>query len=337
MSIKKLAEYLGLSKSTVSRALNGYADVNSETRDKVLKAAQKIGYKANPTAKRLASGKARIVGIILPANTHMFISPAFSKVLAGAAEFLARHDYQLIVTTLFEWQDEKKVYFDFISSGLVDGVFIARTRCADQRISLVQKHKFPYVCFGFDNYFNSDSFVDVDNKNAFYEMTKRQIELGHSFIAFLDAPIELTLSQARKQGYLEAMHEAHLSIDQNWLLNGELNEGAAMKMTKQIMALNKRPTCILCADDTMALGTIAACEALGYQVGIDVAVTGYGDYEHSRYTNPAITTLKYDTYSVGESMAKLMLNKLEGSKFETQNWYQAEIVARQSDAIIKTI
>jgi len=337
MSIKNLAEYLGLSKSTVSRALNGYADVNSETRDKVLKGAQEIGYKANPTAKRLASGKSRNVGIILPANAHMFISPAFSKVLAGAAEFLAKHDYQLIVTTLFAWQDEQKVYLDLITSGLVDGVFIARTRCADQRITLVQKYKFPYVCFGFDNYFDNQSFVDVDNKNAFYKVTKRQIELGHSFIAFIDAPIELTLSQARKQGYLEAMHEAHLSIDQDWLLNGEINEREAMKMTQQLMSLNKRPTSILCADDTMALGTIAACEALGFQAGVDVAVAGYGDYEHSRYTKPAITTLKYDTLAVGESMAKLMLNKLEGSQFETPNWYQAEIVVRQSDANVNVI
>ncbi len=104
MSIKKLAEHLGISKSTVSRALNGYSDVNADTREKVLRAAQEIGYKANPTAKRLASGKSRNVGIILPASSRMFVSPAFSKVLAGAAAFLAKHEYQLIVTTISEWQ-----------------------------------------------------------------------------------------------------------------------------------------------------------------------------------------------------------------------------------------
>jgi LacI family transcriptional regulator len=337
MSIKKLAEHLGISKSTVSRALNGYSDVSPDTRNKVLQAAQEIGYKANPTAKRLASGKSRNVGIILPANSRMFISPAFSKVLAGSSEFLAKHDYQLIVTTISEWQDEQQVYLDFITSGLVDGLFIVRTRSNDQRISILQEHQFPYVCLGFDNGFINDSFVDVDNKQAFYELTKRQIELGHSHIAFLDAPIELTLSQARKQGYLKAMHEAHLTIDERWLLNGELNEGDAMKMTKEIMSLAKRPTSILCADDTMALGTIAACEELGYQPGVDVAIAGYGDYEHSRYTNPSITSLKYDTHAVGEEMAKLMLNKLENKKFNIQNWFKAEIIVRQSDANVNVV
>lgn len=332
MSIKKLAEHLGLSKSTVSRALNGYSDVNPDTRKKVLLAAQEIGYKANPTAKRLASGKSRNVGIILPASSRMFVSPAFSKVLAGASTLLAKYEYQLIVTTISESQNEEQVYFDFITSGLVDGLFIVRTRSSDNRISMLKKHKFPYVCHGFGEDIPTDSYVDVDNKQAFYDLTKRQIESGHSQIAFLDAPIELTLSQARKKGYLLAMQEANLEVDERWLLNGELNEGAAMKMTKEVMSLAKRPTSILCADDTMALGTIAACEELGYQPGVNIAIAGYGDYEHSRYSKPSITSLKYDTHAVGEEMAKLMLNKLENMNFETKNWYLAEIIERLSDA-----
>jgi LacI family transcriptional regulator len=335
MSIKKLAEHLGLSKSTVSRALNGYTDVNPDTRKKVLQAAQEMGYKANPTAKRLASGKSRNVGIILPANTRMFVSPAFSKVLAGASAFLAKHDYQLIVTTVSEWQDEQQVYADFIASGMVDGLFIVRTRKNDERIAMLNERNFPYVCHGYIEGSEGSLFVDVDNKDAFYQLTKRQIELGHQRIAFLDAPIELTLSQSRKQGYLRAMQEAGLEVNERWLRNGELDEDAAISMTKEIMSLAKRPTSILCADDTMALGTIAACEELGYQPGVDIAIAGYGDYEHSRYSKPSITSLRYDTLGVGEEMAKLMLNQLEKKNFPTQSWYQAEIVARQSDANVQ--
>lgn len=333
MSIKKLAEHLGLSKSTVSRALNGYSDVNADTRNKVLLAAKEIGYKPNPTAKRLASGKSRNVGIILPASSRIFVTPAFSKVLAGAAAFLASHDYRLIVTTISEWQDEDDVYSEFITSGMIDGLFVVRTRSDDTRIKMLKEHKFPYVCLGFDSDFQPDSFVDVDNKQAFYDLTKRQISLGHTRIAFLDAPIELTLSQARKQGYLQAMLEANLPVDERWLLNGDLNEGDAMKMTKEVMSLAKHPTSILCADDTMALGTISACEELGYLPGKEVAVAGYGNYEHGRYAKPSITTLAYNTHAVGEEMAKLMLNKLENKQFDIQNWFYAEIIARQSDAL----
>jgi LacI family transcriptional regulator len=336
MSIKKLAEHLGLSKSTVSRALNGYNDVNANTRKKVLAAAQELGYRANPTAKRLASGRSRNVGIILPAASRMFVSPAFSKVLAGAAALLSKYDYQLIVTTISESQDEQQVYSQLTSGGLVDGLFIVRTRSDDARIKMLTDQNFPFVCHGFIEGFDSESFVDVDNQQAFYELTKRQINLGHTRIAFLDAPIELTLSQARQQGYLKAMREANLEVNDKWLLNGELNEDAAMAMTKEVMSLAKRPTSILCADDTMALGTIAACEELGYQPGIDVAIAGYGDYEHSRYSKPSITSLSYDTLAVGEEMAKLMLNKLENMQFDTRNWYVATIVPRQSDSQVKT-
>ncbi|ORT51220.1 LacI family transcriptional regulator [Vibrio sp. qd031] len=337
MSIKKLAEHLGLSKSTVSRALNGYSDVNANTRKKVLAAAQELGYRANPTAKRLASGRSRNVGIILPAASRMFVSPAFSKVLAGAAALLSKYDYQLIVTTISESQDEQQVYSQLTSGGLVDGLFIVRTRTDDARIKMLTEQNFPFVCHGFIEGFDSESFVDVDNQQAFYELTKRQINLGHTRIAFLDAPIELTLSQARQQGYLKAMHEASLEVNDKWLLNGELNEDAAMAMTKEVMSLAKRPTSILCADDTMALGTIAACEELGYQPGIDVAIAGYGDYEHSRYSKPSITSLSYDTLAVGEEMAKLMLNKLENMQFDTRNWYVATIVPRQSDSHVMMV
>nr|WP_281259833.1 substrate-binding domain-containing protein [Vibrio albus] len=292
-----------------------------------------MGYKPNPTARRLASGKSRNIGIILPSNSRIFVSPAFSKVLAGASGFLARHDYQLIVTTLADFQDECKVYADFVESGLVDGLFIVRTRSNDKRIAMLEEKGFPYICHGYDESFATDSFVDVDNEQAFYELTKRQVAMGHKRIAFLDAPIELTLSQSRKRGYQKAIEESGLELDQKLLLNGELNEADAIKMAKEILSLAKRPTAILCADDTMALGTIAACEELGYQPGVDIAIAGYGDYELSRYSKPSITTLRYDTHGVGEEMAKLMLNKLEKKGYETKNWFRAEIIARQSDAM----
>ncbi|WP_375749409.1 LacI family DNA-binding transcriptional regulator [Vibrio sp. HN007] len=333
MSIKKLAEHLGLSKSTVSRALNGYHDVNPETRKKVLQAAKDIGYKPNPTAKRLASGKSRNVGILLPANSRMFVSPAFSKVLTGASAFLARHDYQLIATTVAEWQDESKVYSDFIKSGLVDGLFIVRTRTNDSRIQMLEEQKFPYVCLGHDEGYKEDSFVDVDNELALYNLTKRQIDMGHKRVAFLDAPLELTFSQARKRGYQKALKEAGIEFDPRLLLNGELSEEDAIKMARQVLSLAERPTSILCADDTMAHGTIAACEELGYQPGKNIAIAGYGDYELSRFSKPSITSLKYDTRSVGEEMAKMMLNKLEKKDFETKNWFYADVVARQSDEV----
>ncbi|MEG3755400.1 LacI family DNA-binding transcriptional regulator [Psychromonas arctica] len=331
MSIKQLAEYLGLSKSTVSRALNGYSDVNSDTRLKVLEAAKILRYKANPTAQRLASGRSKNIGIILPANDRMFVSSAFSKVLASASELLIEHGYQLIVTTISSLQDEQKVYMDFISSGLVDGLFIVRTRHNDPRITLLKVHNFPYVCLGYESGYQEDRFVDVDNQHAFYQLTQRQINARHQRIAFLNGPVQLTLAMAREQGYLQAMREATLKVDKNYLLYGELTERDAIEMTKQLMALAVPPTCILCADDAMALGAIVACEKLGYQPGVDIAIAGYGNYEHSQYNKPSITTLDYDTHAVGEQMSQLILNQLEGQTFATQNWHKASIIIRESD------
>ncbi|WP_409440301.1 LacI family DNA-binding transcriptional regulator [Psychromonas sp. GE-S-Ul-11] len=333
MSIKQLADYLGLSKSTVSRALNGYKDVNFDTRLKVLEAAKILGYKANPTAQRLASGRSKNIGIILPANARMFVSSAFSKVLASASELLIKQGYQLIVTTISPTQDEQKVYVDFITSGLVDGLFVVRTRHNDPRITLLKVHGFPYVCLGYEPGYQDDQFVDVGNQHAFYQLTKRQIKAGHQRIAFLNAPLQFTLATARQQGYLKAMQEAALTVDKHYLLHGELTERDAIEMTEQLMALATPPTCILCADDAMAFGAMVACEKQGYQPGVDIAIAGYGNYEHSQYTKPSITTLDYDTHGVGEQMSKLILNQLEVQNFTIQNWFEASIIIRESDVI----
>ena len=333
MSIKQLADYLGLSKSTVSRALNGYSDVNADTRIKVLEAAKILGYKANPTAQRLASGRSKNIGIILPANARMFVSSAFSKVLASASELLIKHGYQLIVTTISPTQDEQEVYMDFISSGLVDGLFIVRTRHNDPRITLLKVHNFPYVCLGYESDYSNDQFVDVDNQGAFYELTNHQINAGHQRIALLNGPSKFTLTTARQQGYLQAMKEASLKVDQDYLLYGELTEHDAIDMTKRLMNLIQPPSCILCADDAMALGAIVACQELGYQPGGDIAIAGYGNYEHSQYTKPSITTLDYDTHAVGKQMSRLILNQLEGHNFTVQNWYKASIIIRESHFI----
>lgn len=335
MSIKQLAQQLGLSKSTVSRALNGYADVSPTTRAKVLQKANEIGYRPNATAKRLASGRSGHVGIILPASSHIFISPAFSKVLAGASSVLAKHDYQLVTTTVAPFQNEMKVYESFINSGLVDGLFVVRTRINDNRIRLLDERKFPYICHGYLEGFTNEQFVDVDNEKAFYDMTNRQISLGHRHIAFLDGPSEYTLSQARYRGYKKAMAESNLPIHPNWVLNGELSEEQAIKLAKEVLSLAQRPTSILCADDNMALGTIAACSKLGFSPGKDISVCGYGNYELSRYSKPSITSMKYETEKVGEEMAKLILNKLEKTTYSINNWYKATIVPRHSDGIYK--
>ena len=331
MSINKLAQHLGISKSTVSRALNGYTDVNPDTREKVFAAAREMGYRPNATARRLASGKSRHVGILLPASSRMFVSPAFSMVLASAASFLAKHEYQLIVSTVAPFQDEMKVYRDFIDSGMVDGLFVVRTRNDDARIRYLDQSRFPYVCLGYCDGFSKEQFVDVDNHQAFYEMTRRQIAFGHKRIACILGPEELTLSQARKAGYETAMKEAGLPVNPGWVKCGELTEADAGRLASEIMCFADRPSAILCADDYMAIGTMSACEKLGFKPGSSISITGYGDYEMSQHSHTPLTTMSFGSTRVGESMAGLMLNKLEGRRFNIENWHEAQVVERDSD------
>lgn len=331
MSIKRLAESLNLSKSTVSRALNGYTDVNPRTRERILTAAQKMGYRPNPTARRLASGQSKAIGIVLPSYSRVFISPAFSSVLAGASEALAKHDYQLIVTTLASGQDELNIYRNFISGGTVDGVFVVRTRVDDPRIKLLVEAGFPFVCHGMSSQFQDINWIDVDNADAFYQLVKRQHEFGHRDIAFLDAPKGLTLSEERYKGFSRAMDELQLPINKNWLQHGDLSRDSGYELAKGVLSGDQRPTAILCADDNMAIGVMAACEEAGLTVGKDISIAGYGNYEEGRYCRPTLTTVGYETYSVGQMLAEAILDQLKGSTRKIQKLMRGDIIARDSD------
>ncbi|MEH0688629.1 LacI family DNA-binding transcriptional regulator [Vibrio cholerae] len=334
MTLKQLAQELGLSKSTVSRALNGYLDVNEVTRKRVLEYAKKTGYSPNPAAVRLASGCTRTVGVILPALGQELVSPAFSRILASAARELAVYQYNLQLTTLVDLNNEIALYEHYIKGGTVDGLFLVRPRVHDPRLELLIKHSFPFVVHG-RSPGKMCSWVDTDSEQTFYKMTCRQLESGHQHIAFIDAPAELQLSVDRRQGFLKAISEYGIWPRPEWIRHGALDFETGYNLATELLKGELIPTSIICADDNMALGAIAASESRGLKVGVDIAITGYGNYQQGNYSKPALTTVSYDTDEVGVNIARMLLAQMGVKQIPQESKsgivVPAHIVERGSD------
>lgn len=337
MSIVSLAKDLGLSISTVSRALNGYEDVAEETRKRVLRRAKEIGYRANPGARRLGSGKTSAVGVILPStggNLH-FVDSMYSTLLAGIAVELEQMDYYLLATIQPRGDPTRELalYENFIRGSWVDALLIVRTRVNDPRVELAQKANLPFITYGRTNSSHPYAWVDTDNEKALYLATLRQIDFGHRSIALLNGSLEYYFARLRQQGFLKALTERGLTADPLMMLQGDLSENSGYAMCRSLLLGATPPTAFVCATDSLAIGAQAACRERGLTVGRDVSIIGYGNSSVATFCDPPLTTIDHNALEngrhIGQSMLKLLTGKAKPSDIHYLE--PVVIVPRKSD------
>jgi LacI family transcriptional regulator len=337
VSIVHLARDLGLSISTVSRALNGYEDVSAETRQRVFKRAREVGYRPNPGARRLKSGRTQLVGIIVPSvgDSGQFVDSVYSNLLGGVEGELESAGYSLIATMQARHDParEAALYDNFIRGGWVDALLIVRTRLDDPRIELARKALVPFVTFGRTNSSEPYAWVDADNERAFEIATQRQIDFGHRRIALLNGPPQYYFAQLRQSGYLRAMQRAGIRPESQWMLHGDVTEVSGYSLCRSLLLAAEPPTAILCATDTMAMGAVAACRERGIVVGRDISIMGYGNSSASQFCDPPLTTIDHAAFETGKHVGQALLQLLRGEAQpeQIQRLEPVVLVARKSD------
>lgn len=339
MSIADLAKDLNLSKSTVSRALNYYADVAPETRARVQQRAAEIGYIPNPVAQRLKVGRSDAVGVVLPpplAN-GTYIEPFYSKMLGALVPELETAGLQLLVTTqqTTASDDDVNSYRRMVQRGLVDALLILRTRVNDPRVALAVQHDFPFVTYGRTDCQAPYAWVDVDHEQAIYMAVKRQISRGHRHIAFLNTQSHYNYARLRTEGYKRALEEAGLPLYPRWLAEAGLTEQEGFQAGSKLLAMQPRPTAIICTSDDMAIGVMAACRSHGFEPGKDMAIMGYGNSPATEYSSPPLTSIDASPECIGRQIGLFLQQRLQGKPADTMRYEQkVRIVERQSDPVM---
>lgn len=337
VTLQDVADRLGVSIATVSRALGGYSDVAEETRARVLQTAEQMGYRPNVSARRLQKQRTETLGFVIPTHGPRFSDPFFSELLAGIGNEAAEHEYDLLVSTRAPGEEELKTYERMVMEQRVDGMLVVRTRRQDQRISYLLEKGFPFVAFGRSDLGADFPYLDVDGRRGLRQVVQHLIELGCRRVAYISGPTYLAFASHRLAGYKEALAAAGISVDESLIAVGELTERSGHEAAMRLLAQDPRPAAMSACNDLMALGAISAARKQGFTVGRDLAVTGFDDVPLAAHAHPPLTTLRQPIYSIGRRICRMLVHLLEeGYLKDPKVLLEPELIIRASSSGIST-
>ena len=311
MNLRELSEKLGLSQTTVSRALNGYPEVNAKTRARVEEAARAHNYAPNSRAQSLATGRAMMIGHVIPvSNRHEMVNPIFGDFMAGASQTYSKAGYDMMIS-LVEDGEEESAYRALVAKGTVDGIIVHAPRTKDRRIKLLNQIGIPYVVHGRSTGVDAPySWVDTNNRRAFYRATKFLLDLGHRRIALLNGLEHMDFAQRRRQGYVEALTEAGLTPDSDLMTSAEMTEVYGHHATRDMLSMSNPPTAIVSASMIPAMGVRRAIEDAGATMGKEVSVVTHDDdlsYLANGQDVPIFTATRSSVREAGRVSAEALM------------------------------
>lgn len=335
MNLKELASKLGLSPTTVSRALNGYPEVNEATRERVIAAARRHNYRPNARAIRLATGRALAAGHVIPLDTRSEImNPIFSDFIAGSGEVYSRNGYDMLLSIVPD-ELEEATYRDLMSRGTVDGVIVHAPKTNDPRIRTLKDLGLPFVVHGRSTGSAVDyNWVDVNNRRAFQRATEFLLDLGHRRIALVNGLETMDFAVRRRTGYVDALVARGLEPESRLMTNAEMTEVNGWKSAEQALSQHLPATAFLCASMLQGMGVRRSIEGRGLKMGRDVSVIIFDDdlsYLRNGEDVPIFTATRSSVKEAGRLAAEMLLQVIAQPDLPPQHrLLEAELILGQS-------
>lgn len=314
VKLKDLAERLDLSPTTVSRALDGYPEVNEKTRQRVLEAARQLNYRPNASARRLATGRAGAIGAVLPTNRNLLVDPHFVEFLAGIGERLAEDEIDIVLSPAGSG-DEMANYRRMASGTRVDAIILSSPMVEDERIPLLSDLGFPFVVHGRTTGTLPHAWLDIDNEGAFRHATNHLLDLGHERIALINGDARFTFALHRERGYREALADRGIDHDPKLVANGPMTDEIGFRATQRFLAEASPPTAIVVGSMMLALGAFRALRTAGLELGGDVSIIAHDDvfpFLNADRMVPPMSTTRSPIRAAGKRVAELAIDLLTG-------------------------
>lgn len=334
-TLRELARHLGLSPATVSRALNGFPEVGEKTRRRVIEASERLNYKANTTAKRLATGKSGMVGMIFRSARNLLVDPHFVDFLAGLSIGLADREIDLIIHTAPPGELLAH-YKRFVASGSVDGMIVSAPEHNDERITTLHERDFPFVVHGRTADDVPYAFFDIDNDGAFASATTLLADLGHKRIALMNGPAGLAFVAQRETAFRRVLEERRINVPVRFVSHDEMSEDIGFDRAAALLAGQDGvpPTAFICSSTLQALGVIRAATAAGLQVGSDISIIAHDDvlpHLRAEHFTPPLTVTRSPIRDAGTALAEMMVLRIAGTDpRKLQRIVPADLIVRGS-------
>lgn len=318
-TLSDIAATVGVAPMTVSRVINRNGYVSDETRRRVLEAVREMNYRRNGLARSLKRQRTETVGLVLGD-----ISNPYSTELANAVrETLSARAFNLFICISEHSAKEDIVAFESLVDHSVDGLIVATRANADgdRRLREIVESDVPVVVVGRDFQHQNVDFIAADNLQGGFEATQHLIDLGHERIAFIGATISGRTSLKRLQGYLKALEEHNLPVDERLITGrkeavsevpGYSTEKMGYEGMKRLLSLPNRPTAVFARNDFTAFGAVSAIKEAGLRVPEDIAIVGFDDIPLAVHMSPSLTTVRQPMRLQGQLAAEMLLQRIAG-------------------------
>lgn len=329
-SLKDLAQELGVSIATVSRALRSSPEIGVEMQEKVKALAKKLNYRPNPFARSLRFESPKIIGVVVPNLVTHF----FAAVLDGIEDEAIKEGYSVISANSGEdCYREARAIDNFIGMH-VEGIVasLAQSTTDYSHFEELSAMGIPLVFLGRTCLPDLFSSVTANGDEAALMATTHLIETGSRRIAFIGGPNHLDMVRRRKHGYLEALRDHHIPIDRTLVSCGKIDYEVALKSTTEMLLRPDRPDAILAFNDIIAFAAFTAIKQVGLKIPDDVALIGFTDDVHAAYVTPRLSAIVDQSYLMGVKACQLLLKAIKGDERRYREIVPQKLVIRETSA-----
>ncbi|MBB6625144.1 LacI family DNA-binding transcriptional regulator [Clostridium gasigenes] len=325
-TIKDIAKKCHVSISTVSRALNGYSDINKDTKELVLKTADELDYIPNKNARDLVKKNNNHIAIIIKELNEEF-NPF--QILSGLYDYVEILDYEVSLFTLGKSIKNGKSYYKFCKENNISGALLYGMEANDPYVKELIDKKFPIVLVDCDLEGEKVVNIGIDNFRVAYEVTNYMIKKGCKKIKTIQGKRSLYITKQRVRGYEQALRDNGIEINSDNIIYGEFSKQFGEKIVKSIIEY-KNVDGIFCASDNIAIGVYEGLKRLNIKIPDEISIVGCGDNEISRYLTPSLTTIKQNTYNIGYNGAALLDKLIKNESVEKYVRLDYKFIERSS-------
>ncbi len=329
-TIKDIANYLNVSTTTVSRALNDKDDISDKMRQKVLEVAKLLDYKPNSIAISLRKKTSeKVIGVVLPSVNHYF----FSTILRGITTTGHGDDYLVMIGESNQDVKREKEIINQFDDHYVAGIILVPTRNKDSRenVEMIGRRGTPMILIDrtFDDY--QGSYIQHDDFKGAYDATNHLISQGKRKIAMLKGGHDCSLSQTRYDGYKTALNDINLKSNSAFVIsctnaNKEEGYGAAQKLFAQSI----KPDAIFCITDQLAVGVLEYAKDHKISVPAELSIVGYSNSEIAQNVTPKLTTVGQDGFEMGQLAKEYLIEMVLRPEVIRQKVFSSELIKRDS-------
>jgi LacI family transcriptional regulator len=329
-SLKDLAQELGVSIATVSRALRNSPEIGQDMQKKVKELAKRLNYRPNPFAQSLRKEAPRVIGVVVP----NLVTHYYAAVLDGIEDEARKEGYSVISANTHEDTEAEIRAIDNFIGLHVEGIIacLSQNTTDYSHFEEIANMGIPLVFFGRTCLTDRFSSVTANGDEAAFRATQHLIDTGSRRIAFIGGPNHLDMVRRRKHGYLEALRENHIPIDRNLVACEKIDYQWAMDTTTRLLKQADRPDAILAFNDIITFAAFTAIKQQDLRIPEDVALIGFTDDVHAQYVTPRMSAIEDQSHKMGQTACQLLLKNINGDSKIYREIVPQKLVIRETSA-----